>query len=88
MFAQKTNQCAENDPVYQIGIKSTQYYTPQRQKLYPKIRHCPYAPIKAAKVKADLTKLHSIKSIKKNLFCYKPRRNTHKKRRFSPFKHT
>ena len=83
----QTNQYTENAPLFQfhIGTKSTHCYTPRRRKAGLKLRHCPYAPIKVAKVSADLTELQSIK---KNLSCYKPRRNTHKKRRFSPFKHT
>ena len=84
----QTNQCTEKTPVFHSGTKSTQYYTPRRKKLCPKLRYCPYAPIKMdniVKVSADLTELQSIR---KNLSCYKPRRNTHKKRRFSPFKHT
>ena len=86
----QTNQCTENAPVFQfhIGTKSTHCYTPRRCKAGLKLRHCPYAPIKVAKVaqiSADLTELQSIK---RNLSSYKPRRNTRKKRRFSPFKHT
>ena len=72
------------------GIKSSLCYTPQRRKAGSKTRFCPYAPMrtKVQKRPADLVELNGVQNISKKLAYYTPKRNSRKKRRFSPFKHT
>ena len=100
----KTNQETENavglvskfsllpDLQFHAGMKSSLCYTPQRRKASSKTRFYPYAPIrtKMQKRPADLVELNlnGVQSIRKKLSCYTPKRNSRKKIRFSPFKHT
>jgi hypothetical protein len=75
------------------GTKSSLCHTPQRRKAGLKPRFCPYAPIrtKVQKRPADLVGfrgVHEVQNISKKLSYYTPKRNSRKKRRFSPFKHT
>ena len=98
----QTNQETENavgllskfsllpDLQFHTGTKSSLCYTPQRRKAGSKTRFCPYAPIrpKMQKHPVDLVELNGVQSISKKLSYYTPKRNSRKKRRFSPFKHT
>ena len=75
---------------FNVGLKSSLCYTPQRRKAGSKTRFCPYAPIqtKVQKRSADLVGFQGVQNISKKLAYYTPKRNSRKKRRFSPFKHT
>ena len=71
-------------------INLSSCYTPQRRKAGFIPRFCPYAPMrtKVQKRVLDIVEVLEVKSIKKNLTYYTPKRNSREKRRFSPFKHT